>query len=168
MRKARTISAVLLLTAIAALALVRAPGKTPAGRYVRQLQFPGGPVAVLAEGDLEPRSIGSYSLRIYSARMPKFPTDDFVCGLIRRRNGTIEKAVFKDLDRNGNAELIVIIRSAGSGSYLSADAFHYEKRKLSLVGSVAGLPPDADPTSALAKQLAQQQAPARKTPTKLP
>jgi hypothetical protein len=47
------------------------------GRYVKQLPLPDGRVSVVAEGDMEPRSIGSYSIRFYGARNPDFPTDDF-------------------------------------------------------------------------------------------
>jgi hypothetical protein len=51
--------------------------KQPA-RYLNQHKLSTGLTAVVAEGDLEPRSIGSYSVRIYGAN-PEYPTDDYIC-----------------------------------------------------------------------------------------
>src|SRR5262245_4741611 len=42
-------------------------GAEEGARLVKKAPFPGSPqIAVVAEGDFEPRSIGSYSLRIYA------------------------------------------------------------------------------------------------------
>jgi len=49
--------------------------------------------------------------------------------------------------------LIVAIRSAGSGGYLSADAFTIGKRTVVLRASVSGLPANADPVAALKSSL---------------
>ena len=43
------------------------------------------------------------------------------------------------------------VQSAGSGGYLSAEAFRYGKRSLARLGSVSGLAPGADPVAALRK-----------------
>ena len=104
---------------------------------------------VIAEGDFEPQSIGSYALRIYGGSSKEFPTDDFIVGLIRPRNGTIEAVRFDDIDGDDRAEIVVIIRSVGSGGYLSADAFRYRARSLEWVVSVAALDKAADPIRAL-------------------
>ncbi len=123
-------------------------------RFVMNLKFPAGQsVAVVGEGDFEPRSIGSYSVRIYSGSNPDFPFDKYVTGLIRPRDGFIEDVTFYDLDGDGMAEILVIIRSAGSGGYLSADAFRYASKSLTLLASVSGLPKDTDPISALRTDL---------------
>ena len=53
---------------------------------------------IVAEGDLEPRSIGSYTMRIYKARSAKFPTDEFITGVVRPRNGTIDAVRSADVD----------------------------------------------------------------------
>jgi len=91
-------------------------------RYVKKISLPDGRVAVVAEGDLEPRSIGSYSVRLYRADNPSFPTDDFLGGIILSRNGTIRDGIVTDVDADQIPELVIVIESAGTGGYLSADA----------------------------------------------
>lgn len=122
------------------------------GRYVKQHKFSTGLTVVVAEGDFEPRSIGSYSLRIYNAN-PEYPTDDYLSGTIRSRDGSIEKVKIQDLDKDGTEEIIIIIRSAGSGGYLSADAFNYQSKKFNLIASVTDLPNNTDPIQELANIL---------------
>ena len=105
--------------------------------------------AVADEGEGEPRSIGSYALRLYKAGDPSFPYDAFVAGAVRPRDGTLEALKFADIDRDGRPEVIVVARSAGTGGYLSADAFRLQKDALVLAASKSGLPADADPVAAL-------------------
>jgi hypothetical protein len=119
-------------------------------RFVKKFQIPGSPeVLVIAEGDFEPRSIGSYALRVYGGSSKKFPTDDFVVGLIRPRNGTVEAVRFDDIDGDERPEIVVIIRAAGSGGHLSSDAFRYRNGSLELIASASGLDKAADPIRAL-------------------
>jgi hypothetical protein len=88
-------------------------------RFVQLFRFPGTrETLVIAEGGLEPRSIGSYTTRIYKGRSAKFPTDEFITGVVRPRNGTIDGVGFADVDGDNRADLIVMVRSAGSGGYL--------------------------------------------------
>ena len=47
------------------------------------------------------------------------------------------------------AEIVVIVRSAGSGGYLSAEAFTFDAERLVLRASVEGLPPAVDVIAAL-------------------
>ncbi|MFM8820441.1 MAG: PliI family lysozyme inhibitor of I-type lysozyme, partial [Phenylobacterium sp.] len=96
--------------------------------------------AVADEGEGEPRSIGSYALRLYKAGDPSFPYDAFIAGAVRPRDGTLEALNFADIDRDGRPEVIVVARSAGSGGYLSADAFRLQKDALVLAASKSGLP----------------------------
>lgn len=71
--------------------------------------------------------------------------DDFVTGTIRPRQGMIERVSLERVD--GDAiEIIVVIRSVGTGGYLSADAFRYRARSLICVASVTGLEKGADPS----------------------
>ena len=105
--------------------------------------------AVADEGEGEPRSTGSYALRLYRAGDPSFPFDAFVAGAVRPRDGTLEALRFADIDRDGRPEVIVVSRSAGSGGYLSVDAFRFQKDALVLAASKSGLPADADPVAAL-------------------
>jgi len=130
--------------------------KTDSDRYVKKFKLLTGEAIVVAEGDFEPRSLGSYSVRVYDAT-PNFSTDFFLCGVIREGDGYIEKVSIKDIDGDGAQEIVVIIRCVGTGGYLSADAFRYARpskrhaKQLKLIASVSGLAKDADPIHALAR-----------------
>jgi ecotin len=117
----------------------------PTGHFVEKLASLRQ-TAVVAEGDFEARSIGSYSVRIYS-RQSAQPDDDttfFSSGVIRARDGTVEKAFLAELGKDDPPSLVVAIRTAGSGGYLSADAFTVGMTAVVLRASVAGLPANAD------------------------
>jgi len=123
----------------------------PTGHFVQKLALATEQTAVVAEGDFEARSIGSYSVRIYSTQNAQ-PDDDttfFSSGVIRARDGTIEKVFLAELGNDGAPSLVVAIRSAGSGGYLSADAFTIGKNTIVLRASVSGLAENADPVAAL-------------------
>ena len=124
-----------------------------APRFLHKLALPGGRTAVVAEGDLEARSIGSYSVRIYSTENAQAGDDTtfFAAGVVRARDGAVEKVLLTDL--GGRPSLVVAIRSAGSGGYLSADAYTIDKDKVALRASVSGLPANADPVAALKSAL---------------
>ncbi|MCA3724112.1 MAG: hypothetical protein IM664_07100 [Phenylobacterium sp.] len=107
--------------------------------------------AVADEGEGEPRSTGSYALRLYKAGDPSFPFDAFLAGAIRPRDGTLEALKFADIDRDGAPEILVVARSAGSGGYLAVDAFRFHKGVLALAASKSGLAADADPVAAVAE-----------------
>lgn len=126
-----------------------------APRFVQKVVLPTGEAAVVAEGDFEARSTGSYSVRIYSTQHAQAGDDTtfFSSGVVRVRDGTVEKVLLADLGDGGNPSLIVAIRSAGSGGYLSADAFTIGKRTVVLRASVSGLPANADPVAALKSSL---------------
>jgi hypothetical protein len=120
-------------------------------RFVQKLALPGQRTAVVAEGDLEARSMGSYSVRVYSTERAQ-PGDDttfFSSGVIRPRDGGVERILLADVDGSGRSSLVVVIRSAGSGGYLSADAFAIGPGAVTLRGSVSGLPANADPVAVL-------------------
>ena len=135
----------MLMMALATLA----QGAESSSRFARMLQVPNSPeVVVITEGDFEGRSAGSYAVRIYGGVSRHYPLDDFVTGTIRPRQGMIERVSVERV--HGNAiEIIVVIRSVGTGGYLSADAFRYRVKSLVLVASVAGLDKGADATAAL-------------------
>ena len=129
-------------------------------RLLRKAVIPGGPrIVVVAEGDFEPRSVGSYSLRAYAGTNPRFPYDIFLAGTVRPRDGTVEEVRFSDVDRDGSPEIIVVIRSAGTGGYLSADAFQLQGTVLTLLAAVSGLAKDADPIRALEAKLTYRAEP---------
>ena len=127
----------------------------PTDHFVQKLALATGQTAVVAEGDFEARSIGSYTVRIYSTQSTQ-PDDDttfFSSGVIRAREGTIEKVFLADLGNAGPPSLIVAIRSAGSGGYLSADAFTIGKDTVVLHASVTGLGANEDPVGGLKSAL---------------
>jgi hypothetical protein len=101
-------------------------------------------VVVLSEGRLEPRSVGSYSLRVYEVLTPQFPYDNFITGVIESREGSVEALKGLDITGDGNCELVVITRSAGSGSYASAIAYQYDGSNLHTIASALNLNPDED------------------------
>jgi len=118
-------------------------------RFIKKVKLPSGQTTVVAEGEFEARSIGSFSVRLYEAAPPEDETTFFTAGLIRAREGTIDKVVLADIDDNHKPDIIVIVRSVGTGSYISAHAFAFDNTKLILLAAVEGLPPDADPVEAL-------------------
>jgi hypothetical protein len=120
-------------------------------RFVSKLKHPTGKTVVVAEGDFEARSIGSFSVRLYEAAAAPDETTFFTSGLVRARDGVIEKVVLADVDGDQQQEIVVIARSVGTGNYLSAQAFAVAKDKLIFRAVVEGLAADADPVAALRK-----------------
>lgn len=70
------------------------------------------------EGLDEPRSIGSYTLRLY-----RNSRDRFVAGMTRPRDGSVQDAWLHDLDGDGRMEVVIWLVSAGSGGYARLDLF---------------------------------------------
>ena len=120
-------------------------------RFVSKVTHPTGKTVVVAEGDFEARSIGSFSVRLYEAAAAPDETTFFTSGLVRARDGVIEKVVLADVDGDKQLEIVVIARSVGTGNYLSAHAFAVVKDKLIFRAVVEGLSADADPVAALRK-----------------
>jgi hypothetical protein len=118
-------------------------------RFIKKVKLPSGQTTVVAEGEFEARSIGSFSVRLYEAAPPEDETTFFTAGLIRGRDGTIDKIVLADIDDNQKPDIIVIVISVGTGSYISAHAFAFDNTKLTFLAAVEGLSPDADPVEAL-------------------
>ena len=145
-----------LLALAAATALVAGSGSAAAqgagGARELRAAWPGTALNVVVdEGAAEPRSIGSYAVRLYDGRRGAAPHDAYVTGIVRPRDGTLSKVDFADLDGDGAAELVVVTQSAGSGGYLAADAFRLRHGVLARVAGVEGLAPSADPVAALRK-----------------
>ena len=138
-----------LLEAVAALLLAGPTSAVAQDRFPAKLTLPTGQTLVVAEGDFEARSIGSFSVRLYEAAPAGDETTFFSDGLIRARDGVIEQAVLADLDGDSRPEVVVIVRSAGSGGYQSAHAFAIADDKLVFLAMVEGLAADADPVAAL-------------------
>lgn len=122
-------------------------------RFISQVKLPSGETVVVAEGDNEGRSTGSFSVRLYDAAEPEDATTFFAAGLIEERDGTVEKVILADIDGDKKEEVVVQIRSAGTGGYLSAQAFGAKDKKLQPKGKVEGLAPEADTVVALRNSL---------------
>lgn len=125
-------------------------------RFIKQIQLPDNHSLIqVTEGENEPRSIGSYAIRLYGGANPDFPLDDFITGQIHPRDGSVERVVNTDLNGDGIGEVVVVIRSAGSGGYLSADVFSWQNRTLKRTQSISDLAPKDDPIAEL-KRLARK------------
>lgn len=124
---------------------------TASDHFITRLKLPSGQTIVVSEGELEARSIGSFSVRLYLAAPLKDETTFFISGLISARDGVVEKVLLEDINNDQQAEIIVIVRSSGTGSYLSAHAFAIHKEALVLIALVEGLQATANPISALKK-----------------
>jgi Periplasmic lysozyme inhibitor of I-type lysozyme len=133
-----------------------------AARVVKRLRFDERLAVVVAEGDFEPRSIGSYSVRVYrvdTAARPDDETSFFAFGAVRPRDGALERVWRAEALRiDGAPALVVTTRSAGSGDRLSADAFELTSQRIRLRASVAGLGRNVDPLPALARRLRRASA----------
>ena len=120
---------------------------------IKTATMPQGMTVVVAEGDLEPRSAGSYSLRLYAKNDPAYPYDRYSAGLVRPRNGTVEEIKFADVNQDGKADIIVITRYTGSGAYVTVDAYGGGKKSVQLLTSIAGMDAKKDAVKALKNKL---------------
>ncbi|BFM13156.1 hypothetical protein R50072_33090 [Simiduia litorea] len=108
---------------------------------------------VVEEGRGEPKSIGSYSVRVYQNSDQGNMRDFFVTGLIFARDGFLKQAELADIDDDGQLDLVVVFESAGSGSYVTAHAWRFVDDKLSSIAIVEGLAVGADVNAALKTQI---------------
>ncbi len=118
-------------------------------RFIPRLALPSGQTVVVAEGDDEARSIGSFSVRLYEAAQASDATTFFSAGLIRPRDGALERVLLADVNGDGRPDIVVVARSVGTGGYQAAYAFAAMHDGLSFVGAVQGLGAQADPVAAL-------------------
>lgn len=126
-----------------------------AERFVRRLELSDVLNVVVAEGEFEPRSIGSYSLHLYAREQTPVSEDVglFLSGVVRQREGVLEQVLIAPLEAAEAPSVIVTMRSVGSGSYLSADAFKVVGNALVLHASIASAPADTDLIKALQASL---------------
>lgn len=132
----RTLFAVFLLSALSAQAAETA-------RFVGQKTLPDGQTVVVAEGDLEARSVGSYSVRLYEAAQAPDTTTFFISGIVMPRDGVVTEVLLDDADTDGQIEVVVVTRSVGSGGYLSARVFDVLDGRIDPLITVTDLPADA-------------------------
>lgn len=99
------------------------------------INLPDKRVAVLSEGDLEPASIGSYSIAVFKDR----DLVDLLAGAVFSRDGSFfqdngkPRVEFADITGDGTKDLILSKLTAGSGNYLEADALRIEAHSVKLL-----------------------------------
>lgn len=118
-------------------------------RFITQLTLATGQTAVVAEGDWEARSVGSFSVRLYAAAPKGDETTFFVAGVIQPRDGVLENVMLANVYGSAQPEIIVTARSAGSGSYQSAYGFEFDERTLVAVATAEGFSANEDPAKVL-------------------
>ncbi len=122
-------------------------------RWVSKLRLNPEVVVVVAEGDLEPRSIGTVSVRAYradaEAERKGFDLDAYLGGVLCQREGVVESVSSADIDGDGRPELIVAMRSAGSGGWRSGVALKVRESRVEVVARGDDLPAGADVVRAL-------------------
>ena len=91
-------------------------------RFVSTVPLANGMVCVVAEGDLEPRSIGTYSVRVYR----DLHVGDYIAGAIQRRDGFVRRAYRGSPDGSGRDVIAVEVETAGSGRYAHAETFVFD------------------------------------------
>jgi hypothetical protein len=82
-----------------------------------------GHAFVIAEGRLEPASVGSYSISVFKTDGPDADIMDLTTGIVRPRDGGICSCWVADLNQDKQPEILVWIQSAGSGSYGTLEVF---------------------------------------------
>ena len=101
------------------------------GPFRETFTLRNGQVLVVEESALEPRSVGSYSLRLYSNERPEFPYDKFIAGLVHYRDGILEAAAELDVKHCDDC-FMVCMRSVGTGNYLTRHVYSYADNRLIL------------------------------------
>lgn len=106
------------------------------GLFQETITLRNGQLLVVEESSLEPRSIGSYSLRLYSGENPKFPYDRFIAGLVHERDGVIESASELAPEKCPDC-VAVCMRSVGTGNAVTRHVYTYGNNRLWLQSSSA-------------------------------
>lgn len=105
--------------------------------FSETLKLSDGRLLVVEEQSLEPRSMGSYGVRLYGVRNPEYPYDDFLAGLIHARDGVLTSA--RELEATGGQQRVLItLRSVGSGSYASYHLLLISDNNIELIENPAG------------------------------
>ncbi|MDP0563146.1 MAG: PliI family lysozyme inhibitor of I-type lysozyme [Candidatus Endonucleobacter sp. (ex Gigantidas childressi)] len=117
--------------------------------FVKKVKLSSGETLVITEGMFEARSIGSFSINLYDEASPGDEITFFSSGLVLPRDGAIEKVDLVDITNDQQQEIIVIVRSAGTGGYLSAYAFSTRNKQIILASQIKDIPADEDPIVAL-------------------
>ena len=95
---------------------------TTDSRYVARFQLREGFVCVVAEGDLEPRSIGTFTVLVYR----NLDVGDYVAGVIARRDGFVKSAYRVTHQGGPGDEIVVEVETAGSGRFTTSVRFIFD------------------------------------------
>lgn len=126
-------------------------------RYISKLKLPSGLTIVVSEGELEAESTGSFSIRLYQSAKSEDETTFFMNGLVSPGDGFIEKVLLEDVTGNQNPEVIVVVRSVGTGNYISAHTYAILKnQKLEMFHTTEGLMASEDPVILISKHFSDQ------------
>lgn len=109
--------AVTFLLLAFALSVINAVRAEPA-QFQEVITLATGQKLVIEESSLEPRSIGSFSVRLYSGANADFPYDDFRRGLLLKRDGIVESTRLLP-PQDGHSRVLITVRSVGSGNRAS-------------------------------------------------
>ena len=117
-------------------------------RFLKKIRFSKNLTVVVATGDFEPQVIGSFTVRFYRANdeavSKGFDVDNFVAGILLERDGVIEKVEMMDIDGDLSKELIISVRCAGSGAYLSGFALTLRNETVQILAQDPGMLKDAN------------------------
>jgi hypothetical protein len=139
---------ILFLTSLSAMA-------DEGNRFIKSFRVSTNLCLIVSEGEKEWRSQGSYTVRLNEwVDDKRLPAGAFISGLVRPRDGILEKVFFIDVDGDGKKDVIVTIRIVGTGAYQSADAFKIQGQDLTFLAHVQDLLPTANVVTALKKQIA--------------
>jgi hypothetical protein len=80
----------------------------------------------VTHGNKEAASIGSYMISLYRVYHGSLgEDDDFITGLVRPRDGSVEQVWITQLDKGKEPEIIVWTKCVGSGAYGELDLFRF-------------------------------------------
>ena len=122
--------------------------------YVQAVVLPKDGTVVVATGEFETESQGSYSVRLYAPETGKNRFAKLVDGIIcKRENGFVDDVLVETLAGDKQDEIVVVIRNPEKNDALSADAFRIVDGKIQRRVSVANQDANADIVKLLAFKL---------------
>ena len=101
--------------------------KNTAQIYVTKIELTGGYTLVVSEGPLEPRSIGSVTVKLYR----DLSVGDFVSAVSYPRDGTILTSLLVE-NSTSEQKLSITTITAGSGNYQTSQLICIQGERLSL------------------------------------
>ena len=88
-------------------------------RFNQRKTLEDGRLLVIQESAMEPSSSGSYTVKLYANDNPQSPYDEFIAGIICKREGILKSFILNDLDGDGTEEIIIVTQNGRSHGHLS-------------------------------------------------